>query len=314
MTALTRRTALAAALAAGLLAAGCGDSGGGASSGEVKEFRIGFTATETSPERVKSLEDYRAFLEKELGVPVRINNAPDYSGVAQAMAAGQVDMAIVGPANFATMKANMGDGIEAALTIKESDGSTGYYTVMFVKADSPYRTIDDLKGKTLAFADPNSASGYLAPRYFLRKDGKNTDEFFSKTVFAGGHVQSVVSVLQGNTDAGVTWSSMQGDAAKGYSRGILHQMVADGKLDMSAIRIVWQGGPIPNGPVVMRTSLPKDVRDKVVAAHLKLFDADPKAYEAITQGAGQGFVVPPAGFYDDVIRMQQDEARARRGG
>ena len=50
-----------------------------------------------------------------------------------------------------------------------NDGTVGYYSVFYVRADSPYKTIEDLKGKNLGLVDPNSTSGNNVPRFLLNK-------------------------------------------------------------------------------------------------------------------------------------------------
>lgn len=49
------------------------------------------------------------------------------------------------------------------IAVDDKDQSRGYHSVVIVKADSPYKTLDDLKGKAFGFADPDSTSGYLIP-------------------------------------------------------------------------------------------------------------------------------------------------------
>lgn len=310
---LTRRRFLSAAAAApaALMLGACSQSRYDAS-GALKDLRIGLSVLETSPARIAALDGYQRFLQAELGLPVRSFRASGYAGVALAMMNDQVDFAIMGPANYATVKAEMGDKVDAVLTMQENDGSTTYVSVVFVKAESPFQSLDDLKGRSIAFADPNSASGYLIPKAYLRKDGKDPRSFFSRFIFAGGHEQAVSSVLTGVTDAGVTWASGVGDMNEGYSRGILRRMVEAKQLQMSQIRIIAKIGPIPNGPFVMRNGLPAALRQGIIDAHLKLKAADPAAYEALTGGRSKGFVPVPPGFYDDIIRIQAVDDSMRR--
>ena len=89
---------------------------------------------------------------------------------------------------------------------QEPDGSMGYNAVIVVKADSPYKTIDDLKGKIVARTDPLSGSGYLIPTAAFRAMGKPVDEYY-KSPLSGGHVQSVLGVLKGTYDGAFTWTS-----------------------------------------------------------------------------------------------------------
>ena len=51
---------------------------------------------------------------------------------------------------------------------QEKDGSTYYYSVMVVRPDSGIKSMEDMKGHSLAWADPNSTSGYLIPSATLK--------------------------------------------------------------------------------------------------------------------------------------------------
>src|SRR5918997_3373595 len=115
-------------------------------------------------------QPFADYLSKELGVPVKLRVANDYAAVIEGQRAGNIHIAFHGPASYA--KAYMtGVKVEPFATTRNNDGSMGYHSVIYVKADSPYKDIKDLKGKTIGFVDPNSTSGYNAPRYFLNKAG-----------------------------------------------------------------------------------------------------------------------------------------------
>src|ERR1700680_4801732 len=108
------------------------------------------------------------YLAKVLGVPVKLRVANDYAAVIEGQRAGNIQVAYYGPASYS--KAYLtGVKTEPFLTTRNNDGAIGYYSVIYVKADSPYRDIRDLKGKTIGFVDPNSTSGYNAPRFFLHQ-------------------------------------------------------------------------------------------------------------------------------------------------
>ena len=69
----------------------------------------------------------------------------------------------------------------------------GYYSVFYVKKDSPYQKIEDLKGKNLGLVDPNSTSGNNVPRFALDKMGIKPRQFFGKVVYAGSHENAVIA-------------------------------------------------------------------------------------------------------------------------
>jgi ABC-type multidrug transport system fused ATPase/permease subunit len=132
-----------------------------------------------------------------------------------------------------------------------------------------------MEGRSLAFADPNSTSGYLVPSFELAsEEGLDLETYFSETGFGGGHEQAVVAVLNGQYDAGVTWTSGVGDINMGYSRGNLRSMVDKDMLDMSEIQIIWQSNLITNGPRVIRADLPQELKDLVMGAMMQLQVAD----------------------------------------
>ena len=81
------------------------------------------------------------------------------------------------------------------------------------------KTMEEMKGHSLAWADPNSTSGYLIPSATLKAKGIKLDDgaYFSKTGFSGGHEQGVVAVLNKQYDGAVTWTSGQGEKSEGYT-------------------------------------------------------------------------------------------------
>ena len=279
---------------------------------EVKVLRVGITSTERDTGAQTQLDAYTKHLSDRLGIPVTFVQASDYAGVVQAIAAKQIEMAITGASAYAAMWEASNGNVEPVVTNLESDGSIGYYAALFVNSKSKYHALADLKGKTIAYPDANSTSGYLVPRFYMRKHDIDPDTFFSKGIFAGGHAQAVVAVLNGQTDAGVTWVSGIGDVNDGYTRGQLHAMVADKSLDMKNLRVVQLFGPIPNGPTVIRKDLPQELKDLVRGVLCAMSFEEPKVFTAVTEGEGGGYIAVPHSFYESVIEMRAQERAARR--
>ena len=170
---------------------------------------------------------YGKLIETTFEVPVKLLPAADYAGVIQAFAAKQVELSYMSPAAYAQAWIQSNGNIVPLLTSQEQDGTTYYVSVLYVRTDSGITSIEQLKGKSLAWADPNSASGYLIPRSEFRQMGLDPEpgKYFGRTDFAGGHEQGVVAVLNHQYDAGVTWASGVGDVNQGYTRGNLRIMV-----------------------------------------------------------------------------------------
>ena len=281
---------------------------------QVPRLGIALMGGENEVDRLARFDGYRALLERTFGVPARIFPSGDYAGVMQAFAARQVEIASLGSSAYAGAWLDTNGGVEPLVVPEQEDGSIGYLAVMVARADSGIRTLEDMRGKSLAWADPNSASGFLFPRAALRRGGTDPEpgRYFSRTGFAGGHEQAVVAVLQGQYDACCTWASGQGDEASGFTRGNLRAMVDKGMLNMSDIRIVWRSEPIATGPITVRADLPAALKEDLKQFFLALPKAHPEIYRQISRGEGAGYREARHEDYQIFIDLRREEAAARR--
>lgn len=281
---------------------------------QVPQLRIGLLGGENEADRLGRFGAYRDLLERTFGVPVRLFPASDYAGVLQAFSAKQIEVASLGPSGYAGAWLDTNAGVEPLLTAEENDGSIAYIAVMVVRTDSGITSLDQMRGKSLAWADANSTSGYLIPRFALRRGGIPVDgtAYFSRTGFAGGHEQGVVAVMQRQYDAAVTWASGQGDEAQGYSRGNLRAMVDKGMLNMRDLRIIWRSEPIVNGPITARSELPDAFKEDMKRFHLALPKVHQDIYRQIERGGGTGYREVRHQDYNLIVEIRREEAAARR--
>lgn len=273
---------------------------------DVPVFRIGLLGGENEADRLRQHACQEAYLEERLGVDVELFPASDYAGVLQGLLAGQLEFAGLGSSGYAGIVLQDETAVEPLYTTMQIDGSLGYYSVMYVRADSDIESFDDMEGRSLAFADPNSTSGYLVPSYELAQEIGPLEGYFSDTGFGGGHEQAVVAVLQGQYDAGVTWTSGVGNYEDGYSRGNLRSMVDRDMLDMNEIRVVWQSNLITNGPRVIRSDLPQELKDLVMGAMMSLQTEDRECFNAINDGEAMGYWPINHEFYLPIINMRRE--------
>jgi phosphonate transport system substrate-binding protein len=279
---------------------------------DVPVFRIGLLGGENEADRLREHACQKAYLEERLGVPVELYPASDYAGVMQGLLAGQLEFAGLGSAGYAGIYLQDPDAVEPLYTTMQIDGSLGYYSVMYTLADSGITSLEEMEGHSLAFADPNSTSGYLVPSFELVQELEMPlEDYFSETGFGGGHEQAVVAVLNGQYDAGVTWTSGVGDINMGYSRGNLRSMVDKDMLDMSEIQIIWQSNLITNGPRVIRSDLPQELKDLVMGAMMQLQVADRDCFDAINDGESMGYWPINHEFYEPIINMRRELAGSR---
>lgn len=253
--------------------------------------------------RYKDVGD--AFKEKT-GVEMKIFTASDYAGTVQALTSGQIHMAQMGASAYASAWIDSNGNVEPLVANKEVDGQMGYHSILIVKADSPYRKMEDLKGKSMAWADANSTSGYLIPLVSLRSAGIEPDKYFGKTLFSGGHEQSVLGVINGQFDSAFTWSS------KGHNAGQIRAMVDRGVLKMDQFRVVWESPLIPNPLVVVRKDMPEDMKRELRQFWVDLYKINPKVAEAAARGKMAGFVEVGHDMYKPVLDAALEVRKTRK--
>lgn len=257
---------------------------------EIKEFNIGILGGENAQDRMTSNECFRAKVEEALGVPVKLFTPADYDGVIQGLLGGTIDYAGLGASGYAKIYLTNSEAVDVQLTTQNVDGTTGYYSIGFARKDSGITSMDDAKGKSFAFADPNSTSGYLVPAAELSATYGKLEDYFSEVKMSGGHEQTIVGVAKGDFDAGVAWADGLGNWEDGFTNGAFRKAADAGLVDMNEITEIWRSKLIPNGPFVIRRSLPQDVKDKMFALVDTMWQTDPACAYALAAGEAKDFV------------------------
>jgi phosphonate transport system substrate-binding protein len=267
--------------------------------------KYGVLPVETQTGTTRTMEHFLRHAEKATGAKWELYQATDYSGVMNALIANQIHLAWLSGFSYCQTYADSKGGVEPLVAASATDGTMGYNAVVVVKSDSPYKTIDDLKGKVVARTDPLSGSGYLIPTAAFRAMGKPVDEYF-RSPLSGGHVQSVLGVLKGTYDAAFTWTS------KNDGFGNIRQMMNQGLLKREDIRIIWTSDPLPSPPVVIRKDAPADMRADMLKLFTELHKVDMGLAEAVAQGKTQGIMAVKHDNYGLMCQAAADEREARR--
>jgi phosphonate transport system substrate-binding protein len=272
---------------------------------EIKEFNIGILGGENAQDRLTSNECFRAKIEAELGVPVKLFTPADYDGVIQGLLGGTLDYAWLGASAYAKVYLTDPEAVEVKLTKQNVDGSTGYYAIGFTRKDTGITSMDEAKGKVFAFADPNSTSGYLVPGAELAAKYGDLKSYFGEVKMSGGHEQTIVGVANGDFDAGVSWADGLGNWEDGYNSGAFRKAADAGLVDMSNLVEIWRSTLIPEGPMVVRKALPQDVKDKVTELTANLWETDPECAYAVAAGEAKDFVKVEHKAYDGILAARK---------
>lgn len=297
----SRIPAVAAAAAVGLLAlAGCSSATAGAS--EVPDdwpttLTFAQIPSESATGIAEDNEDILAMLEEELGVEIKLQEATSYAAVIEALRAGQVDIAGLGP--FSYVVAHDGDAgvVPLGALADSADESPGYTSYGIVNPDSGITDISGFAGKNVCFVDPTSTSGYLFPSAGLLEAGIDPANGVNP-IMAGGHDASALSVADGTCDAGFAYDTM-----------VDEELIASGQMAEGDVDVVWESEVIPGSPYVASTQLPEDLQKEI----LRIFTEDlntPALIDAgictneedcfLPEGKEYGFVPVEDSLYDGI--------------
>ena len=166
-------------------------------------LRIAFIPTTNPDQLIEDVSPVVRYFEQALGRPVRAFVMLDYSAAVEALRAGNVDITFISPLPY--VMAHWMGAAEAILG-EVYRGKTTYRSRIFVRRDSGIRSLKDLRGKTIAFVDPISSSGFMYPvdvfhRAGLLQSGEPPEKFFGRVYFAGGDEQAIRAVFNQFTDA-----------------------------------------------------------------------------------------------------------------
>ncbi len=237
------------------------------------------------PDKEKNDATYRPLadhLAKQLGRPVKLYTVDTWEGLAKSLAAGETDIALMGPWGY--VLANHVAGAQAVASILY-DGKPEYFAIMVTHPKSGIKSIADLKGKTFAFGDKGSTSGYLIPYYHFQKNGIDPDKYLGRVINTK-HQAIEMQVTRGDIDAGADYNRNR-DA-----------MISEGLIKAADSVVFWTSDPLPNDAVAVRAGLAKDAAFVArLRAALESVGPELKRNPNLLPPRYTGFVAKDNGYY-----------------
>jgi len=214
-------------------------------------------------------EPILAQLEKDLGVKVKPIMASDYRGTIEALKFKKAEIGHLGPKSYVEATNDNYANVEPVVQIRHTNGSLGYRSCLIVHTDSDIFSPEDIGGKTFAFNDPNSTSGYLVPMtMFLNEMGINPKQHYSKLTFSGSHEASILAVMHKKVEVAST------------NLPDIQQLTREGKIPRGALRVIWVSKLIPNDPIVVRKDLPDSLRQAIQDSLVAMPEKHPEVFAA----------------------------------
>ena len=217
---------------------------------------LGMVPSREADTIVDSLDPIAAMLSERLLIPVETFVSTNFVGLVEAVGTGRVDIGLFGPAALVQAVDNYGAQVILA-SVRQ--GATSYRAQFNVRCDSGITTFEQLRGKTIAFVDPGSASGYQFPYVTLKNTYGIDPDTEMTSIFAGSHDASALAVYNGDVDVSVTFGGSPGSDG----RETIEAEYPDVK---DVVCILGYSDYIPNDGAVVRKGLDPQLVNQIADA------------------------------------------------
>ncbi|MCA1933777.1 MAG: phosphate/phosphite/phosphonate ABC transporter substrate-binding protein, partial [Calditerrivibrio sp.] len=199
---------------------------------------------------------------------------------------GDVDIAFICTGAYVSLNDNYVD----ILAVPEVKGRTTYNSLFIVNKNLKIKDLGSLMGKTIAFTDPLSNSGYIYPIYYLITKGIKNRNYFKKVYYTYSHDKSIIMVNKGVVDAAFV------------DNMVYKYMAIKSKEDVKNIDIIDTSHDMPNPPVVVN----KNFADKDIVKKLFLnMHTDPEGKSILKELNIDRFVDIERKKYEIIIKMKK---------
>ncbi|MEK6691302.1 MAG: phosphate/phosphite/phosphonate ABC transporter substrate-binding protein [Nitrospirota bacterium] len=254
--------------------------------GIAAEIKFGLLPRLPEKQLIEMFTPLAKYLEKETGMKVTLVIPKDFDTYTKQAIAGDFDIGFTNPNIYITVK-KASPQVEPLALASEPGPGTKLVGVFITLADSPIKSIKELKGKKISFVDVGSAAGYVAQMLELEKAGIKKDDI--KIEFAGKPPKVGEAVRDGKADAG------------GMPEPVFKRLPFEYML-----KVIGKTAPLPNWPMHTTKKTDKAVAAKVKEALLKLKPLTATAERALKDANLEGFV-PTTDKDFDIMR---DAAKA----
>lgn len=225
---------------------------------------IGMVPSREADAIVDSLDPIAEMISARIGIPVETFVSTNYVGLVEAIGTGRVDVGMFGPS---AMVQAMDDFGAVPLVASVRQGSTTYRAQFNVRCDSGITEFEQLRGATIAFVDPSSASGYQFPYVTLKSVYGIDPDTEMTAVFAGSHDASALAVYNGDVDVSVTFGGSPGSDGR-------ETIEADFPDVKDVVCILGYSADIPNDGIVVRQGISADFMDSLAQALIDIAETE----------------------------------------
>lgn len=266
----------------------------GATTLQAETLKLAITDLVGLEELQREFGPFKAELEKHTGYQIDFLPVTNRTAALEAMRFKKVDFVLAGPAEYVVMRKRAKADVVAGLYRPD------YFSMIVVKADSPYFSLKGLKGKHIGMGSVGSTSRHLGPMHVLSEAGINPLKDIKVT----------------HTNVKVAWEALKkGDVdAVGFGRSDYESLLAKeaekGGLQRNAFRILARSPDLPNDLLMVGAHVPKKAVETMRTAISQHSDA---LIDAILRGADHVKRYKGMRFLPQISDSDYDVVRAMYG-
>ena len=256
-----------------------------------RELRFGLTPVFLTND-LELLARLKSYLERAVGSPVRLVTRRTYQEITSLLVSGQLDAAWICGYPFVSYRPQL-----SLVAVPVWQGQPLYRSYLITARDRTASSLDELRGDTHAFSDPDSNSGWLVTATALARRGQVPDRFFAQTIFTWGHRNVVRAVASGLADSG---------SVDGYVYEVMRETEPE---LIAGTRVVAQSELLGFPPVASATTMAEEPQTKRLKAALLRMGGDEDGRAVLQMLRLDGFTDADASLFDTIAA----EVRVVRG-
>jgi len=252
-------------------------------------LRVAVAAIVSPKETVVHYRELLDYLGRNLERSVFLIQRKTYGEIDELFVERQLDLGFICSGPYAAGDQKYGFEV---LAVPRVNGSNFYQSYLIVHKDSRFQNLENLKGKTFAFTDPESNTGRLVPVYWLMQKRATPDTFFKKSLYTYSHDNSILAVARKLVDG----AAVDGHIWEYYNRR--------NPFNTSKTRIIRKSESFGNPPVVASVYLSAKVKERIRQVLFSMhLNTDGK--RILDKLMIDRFIAPKEAWYDPIRRMKQ---------
>jgi phosphonate transport system substrate-binding protein len=252
-----------------------------------KVLRVAVAAMISPKETFIYYRELLDYIGRNAGLGIQLIQRKTYDEINALFPKGEIDLAFICTGPYAAAREKYGF---EALATPQVRGKPFYQSYLIVAKDSPYRSLEELRGRVFAFTDPDSNTGTLVPNHWLAQVGETPETFFQKTVYTYSHDNSILAVARGLVD-GAAVDGHQWEYFQHFTPALTARP-----------RVIRKSEPYGSPPLVASERLPDELKTKIRGILLSMHQ-EPDGRAILDKLLIDRFLAPREEWYEPVRAM-----------